>query len=350
MPTTTHDNNPPVSQAAPATPPRPWRRHARRTARAAVYTAALAVLLFTAMRLFGLEATWPLRTLVSYTPYIAAAACLPPLAALLLRDRRLAAGAALAPLVLAGLLVPRLLPDTPPDAAGAALRVEGVNLYYGHVEASAVIALADEHRPDVLSVQELTEEAAAALDAAGIGERFPYRELSPGIDASGTGVYSRYPLTRTPALECECTFDMTGVTIAVPGAATGVELLAAHPLAPYEPRVVDLWLDDLARMPRATPDGAVRILAGDFNATLDHAALRDLIGSGYVDAASAAGEGLTGTWQPFTGDRGTFHGLRPPRVALDHVLADERVAVRAVAFAEVAGGDHLSVIADVTLP
>lgn len=340
---------PTVPAAEPPVPPRTWRRRARRTALTAVYAVASVLLLFTATRTFGLEATWPLRTLISYTPYAAAAACLPPVAALLLRDRRLALAAALSPLVLASLLLPRLLADAPSGATGPTLRVESVNLYYGHVDASAVIALVDEHRPDVLSVQELTGGAAAALDAAGIADRLPYRELSPGIDASGTGVYSRFPVTRAPGLECACTFTMTGVTVAVPGTSP-VELLAAHPLAPYEPRVVDLWLDDLARLPRATPDGAVRILAGDFNATLDHAALRDLVDSGYADAASAVGEGLTGTWQPFAGDRGTYGRLRPPRVALDHVLVDERAGVASVAFAEFPGGDHLSVIADIVLP
>ncbi|GIG65030.1 endonuclease/exonuclease/phosphatase family protein [Phytomonospora endophytica] len=329
--------------------PRALPRHLKRAALAMTCLAAALALAFALMRLFGLEVTWPLRVLVSYTPYVTAAALLPALAALALRHWRLAVAALVAPLVLTVLIAPRALAGDQPDARGPEITTATVNLYYGHADAAAVVALADEYQVDVLSIQELTDEAVTALDAAGIAARFPYREITPGIDASGTGVYSRFPLTRNTSLEFDTHFMMTGVTIAIPGAAP-VELLATHPLAPYEAARVGDWLSDLARLPRATPEGAVRILAGDFNATLDHAAMRDIIDSGYADAADAVGSGLTGTWQPHPGDRASVRGLVPPRVALDHVLVDERVAVRAVAFDDLPGGDHRPVIAALTLP
>ena len=329
--------------------PSPLPRILKRAALMATCVAAGLALAFALMRLFGLEVTWALRTLISYTPYATAAALLPVLAAVALRHWRLAVAALAAPLVLTVLVAPRAMADDQPAAGGPEVVVATANLYYGHVDAAAVVAMAEEHAVDVLSIQELTPEAAAALDAAGIATRFGYREPSPGIDASGTGVYSRFPLTRNTSLEFDTHFMMTGVTIAVPGAGP-VEMLATHPLAPYEAARVGDWLSDLARLPRATPDGAVRILAGDFNATLDHAALRDILASGYTDAAAAVGRGLTGTWQPHPGDRASVRGIVPPRVALDHVLVDERVAVRAVDFDDLPGGDHLPVIASVTLP
>ncbi|MEV0644153.1 endonuclease/exonuclease/phosphatase family protein [Phytomonospora sp. NPDC050363] len=328
---------------------RAFPRHLKRAALALTYTAAVLAAAFTAMRILGIETTWPLRLLVSYTPYAVLAALVPPVAAFALRRPRAALAALIAPLALALLIAPRAFADGGTDANGPRLTVATVNLYYGHVDAAAVVALADEHDVDVLSVQELTEEAAAALDLAGLAIRYPHRELSPGVDASGTGVYSRFPLARNASLEFPTHFKMTGVTLTVPG-ADPVELLATHPLAPYEAERVGDWLSDLARLPRATPDGAVRILAGDFNATLDHAALREIVDSGYTDAASATGAGLVGTWQPHPGDRASVRGLVPPRVALDHVLVDERVAVEAVAFDDVPGGDHRPVIAELTLP
>ena len=42
--------------------------------------------------------------------------------------------------------------------------------------------------------------------------------------------------------------------------------------------------------------GDGRILAGDFNATLDHPELRAVLDRGYVDAADAASGGLKPTW------------------------------------------------------
>ena len=85
------------------------------------------------------------------------------------------------------------------------------------------------------------------------------------------------------------------------------------------------------------------ILAGDFNATLDHSVLRSLISTGYRDAADVVGKGFVGTWGPYDGDR-------IPPVTLDRVLADKRIGVVDVAVFDLAGSDHRPVMATLTLP
>lgn len=109
--------------------------------------------------------------------------------------------------------------------------------------------------------------------------------------------------------------------------------------------MTEQWRNDLAALPSARRDGPIEIMAGDFNSTLDHEALRDLIGTGYIDAADATGDGMTGTWQPM-GALGTIL----PRVRLDRVLVDDRVAVRDVSVHHVAGTDHRAVVAVLQLP
>ena len=89
--------------------------------------------------------------------------------------------------------------------------------------------------------------------------------------------------------------------------------------------------------------GPPRVLAGDFNATLDHAELRRLLGRGYRDAAEQAGVALRPTWPA---DR----SLLPALVTIDHVLADHRVRVIAVRTVAVPGSDHRGVLADLLLP
>jgi endonuclease/exonuclease/phosphatase (EEP) superfamily protein YafD len=84
------------------------------------------------------------------------------------------------------------------------------------------------------------------------------------------------------------------------------------------------------------------VLAGDFNATLDHAALRGVLRSGYADAAQQDGRGLTWTWRPLR--------LRFPRLSLDHVLVDPRIAVAAVDLVAVSGSDHRALVVDLVLP
>ena len=134
--------------------------------------------------------------------------------------------------------------------------------------------------------------------------------------------------------------DMAAAAMRVPRGPT-VQLLAVHPAAP-DPGSVGAWDNDLNALPDAEPRGRIRILAGDFNATLDHAQLRRLIDTGYEDAASVVGAGLHGTWP---------EGRRiPPAVVIDHVLADRRVGVRAVSVHTIPGTDHRAVVAELALP
>ena len=118
-------------------------------------------------------------------------------------------------------------------------------------------------------------------------------------------------------------------TAEVRGAAP-LEVAAVHPPPPLRGLRTVAWRHDLRALPHATPDGALRVLAGDFNSTLDHAELRRLLDSGYVDAAAEVGAGLEFTWPH---DRSWW----PPPVAIDHVLADERAGVRAVSVHAISG-------------
>jgi endonuclease/exonuclease/phosphatase (EEP) superfamily protein YafD len=88
-------------------------------------------------------------------------------------------------------------------------------------------------------------------------------------------------------------------------------------------------------------DGQVRLLIGDFNATLDHAVLRRLLATGYRDAGDVAGAGLAASWP---------YDKLFPRVTIDHVLADRRIGVRGYAVKPVPRSDHRSVFAELLLP
>ncbi|WP_026211703.1 endonuclease/exonuclease/phosphatase family protein [Longispora albida] len=294
---------------------------------------------FTLVRLFGWEAGWPLRPLMAYTPYIALGVLAPLALALALRNWRATAAALVVAATLAVLVVPRWLPGGGGEAAGPRLTILSMNLLAGSADLDTVAELAK--RADVLSVQELTPQADAV-----IAPLFPYRVALPEEQVSGTGLYAKHPLTRLPALEPPGTsFRMPAARLDVPGAPP-VELLAVHPIAPM-PDYFATWVAELEKLPAATPDGGIRILAGDFNATLDHALLRDLLGTGYRDAAAAIGRGYAWTWPNQPEKRG---GVPLPPVTIDHVLIDERVAVEAIDVLELPGSDHRPVLAGLRLP
>jgi endonuclease/exonuclease/phosphatase family metal-dependent hydrolase len=210
-----------------------------------------------------------------------------------------------------------------------------------------LLDLVRDRRVDVLALQEYTREAEAALDRAGIATLLPYRETHPAGGGSGSAVYSRLPLNEGGVRTNQCGFLQAYATVTVPGKIP-VLVESAHPSAPSDLKNLDCWRADLAGEPGATdppatPDGPVRVLAGDFNSTLDHHALRRLIGRGYRDAAESAGRGLAGTWGPYGGS------LVPP-VTIDHVLVDRRIGVGAVGVDRLPGSDHRAVFAELTVP
>jgi endonuclease/exonuclease/phosphatase (EEP) superfamily protein YafD len=288
-----------------------------------------------AVRLLGLERGWLMVVLVAYTPLAVAGAVLVALAAAALRQWTAAAVAAMLGVVLVAVVAPRALggPSAPEGEPGPTLRVLTANLRRGGAPPEAVVALVRRTRADVLSLQELRPETVDALDAAGLAELLPHHEFDPD---NGSALFARVelrPVRTRPSV--------VGAALPMEGAPP-LELFAVHPQAPLRSIDLPAWRAGLRALPPATRHGPIRILAGDFNATLDHAELRRLIDTGYEDAAAEVGAGLRATWPS---------GRRiPPPVTIDHVLADARCGVRAVSVHHIPRSDHRAVFAELVLP
>ncbi len=295
-----------------------------------------------AVRLGGWERSG-LVQLLAFTPYVAAWSVLPAVAALATRRWLAAAVATVAFALLAVAVLPRAFADGDRGPqGGVALHVMTSNMLFGNSDAATIVKLVRNNDVAVLALQEFSSVGQRNLAAAGLGELLPYSSLGGEPGASGSGLYSRFPITSPGVRRNGGGFNQAYGTIQPPG-AVAVDVESAHPLAPYSLEVLDGWRDDLAEEPRADPNGTPRILLGDFNATLDHQALRDLIAGGYRDAADAAGKGLIGTWGPYDGD------LLPP-VTIDHVLADRRLGVGAVSVHDIPDSDHRAIIATLRVP
>lgn len=295
------------------------------------------------VRTFGLDLRHPVVAAVSFTPYVAATAWLPVVAALLLRRRAVALVGVVAAGVLAAAVLPRALGDerVPAGADGPTLRVMSANVYVGRADMGAVVRLAREQDVDVLSLQELTPEAVTRLDAAGGRALFPSRALEVLPGAAGSGLLARLALRdRSPD---DATDAAQPEAELHPRGARPLRIKAVHPRPPISPRSEPDWRASIASLPRpgTAPRGPLRVLAGDFNATLDHRVLRRLLGDGYVDAADATGAGLAGTWPD---------GRSRPLITIDHVLLDERLGVRSFSVHDVPGSDHRAVVTELVLP
>ncbi|MET8353365.1 MULTISPECIES: endonuclease/exonuclease/phosphatase family protein [unclassified Micromonospora] len=324
-------------------PSAPARRRADRIGTVLCWLAVVPTAAWAAARLAGLD-RGPLVQALAFTPYVAGWSLLALTLTLALRRWWPAAVAALVAAALLSVVAPRALASPQPATGGPTVRLLTANLLAGSADARTLVELVRRHRVDVLTVQEFTPDAQAALDRLGLDQLLPHRQLNAQVGTPGSGLYSRWPITDAGVRHNRrgWGFSQAYGTLAVPGAPP-VRVESAHPSAPYALDQVGAWRDDLTAQPPATPDGGLRILAGDFNATLDHGPLRALLRTGYVDAADATGAGLTGTWGPYDGD------LIPP-VTIDHVLIDRRIAARTVTVHDLPGTDHRPVLATLRLP
>ncbi|MGD0375304.1 MAG: endonuclease/exonuclease/phosphatase family protein [Streptosporangiaceae bacterium] len=275
--------------------------------------------------------------LLSFAPHAAAGALA---GALLVRPRGAAATAAVTGAALAATVLPRTIRRTQPHAGGQVVRVLTANLLDGRASAEAVVGLVRRTDADVLFLQELTGEAAARLRLAGLTDLLPHQLTDRGGRRAGSGICARFPLTSG--------LRLTPVSVAQPTARLELpagrhaELVCVHPHAPngrpWRWRVAR-WREELAVLP--PPGDPPRVLAGDFNATADHAQFRRLLRLGHIDAAAQLGGGLIPTWGP---------GGRPALLTLDHVLVDPRCAVLAASVHHLPGSDHRAVYAEFRLP
>lgn len=117
---------------------------------------------------------------------------------------------------------------------------------------------------------------------------------------------------------------------------------AAHPPPPISAIGVRDWRNDLDALRAGGRGPRIALILGDFNATLDDAKLRAVVGRGFVDAADATGDGLTATFP--VGES------LPPRLTIDHVLVDRRASARDTWAADVAHSDHRAILTTIALP
>lgn len=284
------------------------------------------------VRLTGLEAGWPLTQLMTLTHFGAVLALLSA-TVLFFRDRLAALVALVAAAAMVAVIVPRVVSDPAADG-GTALRVLSSNLF-GRADPAAVVDMVTRLDVDVLSALELRPGQVALLEAAGLGRLLPYTVLEEAEGPAGSGIYSRYPLTKIDGLFTPVGHNMPAARVALPSGP--VEVVAVHPNPPL-PRLYDEWNVSLAALPDAAPG---RILAGDFNASLDHHAFRALLDRGYTDAAAQVGKGLVPTWP-----RGR---AIPPIITIDHILVDRSIGVRRVEVLDVPGTDHRAVFAELRI-
>ncbi len=302
---------------------------------------AIAFVAAAMVRLLGIDGTRYMIAATSLTPYITVLGLLIGLGALFRKRWVVGLTMTLVAIIMVANVAPRAFSDSRPNGVGQPVRVMTANLLVGIADAEAIVREVRERRIDILAMQELTPDMVKDLERAGLDRLLPNRVFLAEDGGSGSGIASRFPLTARQ-LTPPGSLQQAGAWVDVPG-AQDIEVVSVHPLPPVVTAGPEAWQRELAGLPSPDSTGAIRVLAGDFNATLDHVGMTRLINKGYVDAADQVGKGLIHTWP-------SNSGVWPPPVTIDHVLVDPRCPVDTVDVFDMPGSDHRAVVAQFVVP
>ena len=183
---------------------------------------------------------------------------------------------------------------------------------------------------DVVVLQEITSEHAAILDdvLCGYGDRQVVAE--PRDDYAGWAIVSKHPIVSVDRLEFP---GWPIAVVAIDHPSGRFRLANIHTAAPTTTEDATAWGDQFNALERLADPAAPTVLAGDFNATDQHAAFRRLLECGFTDAFEEVGTGWGATWPS--------GGWRVPVLRLDHVLTGGPMLATSVTSRAAPGSDHL---------
>lgn len=220
-------------------------------------------------------------------------------------------------------------------SAGERFTVVSANLMVGSGDIDALAAQVESVDASLVSLQEVTPAALERIRASTLVRRLPYQYVITGDAAGGTMLLSTSPLADQQRIPNSLLNNLSART-ALPGASS-TTVLGVHIAAPLT-GYADDWNRELAGLRErlaALPAGPV-VVAGDFNATWDHAQYRALLDDGFADAAAQAGAGFVPTYPT---DR--FGGR--PLAAIDHVIVRGFTSANFYTF-DLEGSDHRGVV------
>jgi endonuclease/exonuclease/phosphatase (EEP) superfamily protein YafD len=250
---------------------------------------------------FGLDRWSPFTQLVAFRPLLVVATAVAVVALVLVTlAMRRAWPFPLALLVVLALgtsmLVPRMIAD-PVPTGGETLKVLSFNVFTGDADVDALADTIRRERPDVVALPEAGERYRERLqplvEDLGYVSRASVGEHSQDVNGVVALVSPRFgDVDFTVGRISE---DSPFPYVEVSGGQLGdLRFVAFHSVAPTAGSVAQ-WRVDLAGAGDWCRSGTPTVVAGDFNATLDHSVLRQAMAE-CGDAASQRGSAVTATW------------------------------------------------------
>lgn len=231
--------------------------------------------------------------------------------------------------------------DEHPDAP---ITVMTLNCRFGRADADAIMDAVRAHDVDVLALQELTAGLVATLDAAGIRDMLPHRQLGedrPTDNGGFNGLWTRFAPVVAASSSAQIPAADVPMIVASPtrngqpadAPDSAIAFASAHTKSPM--RGCRAWSQGIVGLGRLALQRATVVL-GDLNCGIDHPSFRKLLAAGFRDASMSA---LRKPMVSFPS------WLAWPRIELDHVLISGGIDAERVETLTIHGSDHLATVA-----
>lgn len=237
----------------------------------------------------------------------------------------------------ASLVIPWYLPIDQDTSANPGLKFIHANVYSRNNQYEKVASLVAREDPDLIFLQEVTEDWLTAMRK--LLPDHPYYYAEPRSGNFGIAVFSKNPFDSvthvdTPPLSYP-TIVMTMMT-----GENSTTIVSSHPTIPISRSLTDArnaHIRSIAELVRASPGDVV--LLGDFNESMWGPQYRGLLGATGLKAARR-GFGVVPTWP-------TFFPIA--MIPIDHVFVSPGIGVEEFRTGKRIGSDHLPLIVTLSL-
>ncbi|KFI57685.1 endonuclease/exonuclease/phosphatase family protein [Bifidobacterium gallicum] len=222
----------------------------------------------------------------------------------------------------------------------AVMRVMTLDANDGHADATAIVDTVRDQHVELLALQHTTPALVDALNTAGIDHELPYSIHAASRNGSGSGIWAAAPLSIPADSQINSTSSkMPAGTVQACDRQLRFVSVTTEPMTWSDWQHMQAWHDSLMQLAalRTNTDHQF-VLLGDFNATNDHGAFREILGTRFHDAAIVSGHGFAFTWPA---------NIRviPALNAPDHILVEEGVRVGQVQTVRIPQASHKALLA-----
>jgi endonuclease/exonuclease/phosphatase family metal-dependent hydrolase len=236
-----------------------------------------------------------------------------------------------------------------PEAVAA--RVLSYNVGNGLAPADRLVHYLYYAEADIIGLQELAEEQAAAIEDQLYGA-FPYRVLHPGGFA-GKGLLSKFPIVSSESHPFADGRPDLSARLEIAGREA--QVVVAHPRPPkvrmtgatFDP----VTLRQIQEVVRIATAGVPSLVLGDFNMTDKQPEHRLLTAAGLIDAFHEVGKSAPSfpkrVGQPHRFGPRAQNITLPPVIRIDYIWYTREFIARSAGVGRDAGSDHLPVVAGI---